>query len=419
MLFKIAWRNIWRSKIRSVVVILSVAIGVWALSFVLSFSNGITYTYISNAIRDQLSHLQMHNPKFPEDKNSKFFLTDVSKKLDTIRQMPEVEATTARAIATGMVSSARTASGVKIVGVIPASEMKVTHFEKNIKEGEYFKEDRHNEILLSERTAEKLKVKLRSRVVLTFQNLDGDITTAAFRVVGLFSTGNMITDEGSVYVKSDDLKKNLIPQTSESDSLAAQSVVSQDIAQEIAIYLKDAKLVGDVKKKLQALFPGTLVEDYWQLSPDIELYETQIHTSNNIIIIIFMLALIFGIINTMLMAVLERYKELGMLMAIGMNKVKIFTMIVLETLILGLVAAPLGLGLGLLTVHLLQDKGIDLKAFAAGLERFGISTTIFPVLDPGLYARIALAVLITTLLASLYPARKAVKLDPVEALHKI
>jgi ABC-type lipoprotein release transport system permease subunit len=318
-----------------------------------------------------------------------------------------------------MVSSARTARGVKIVGVEPESETRVTHFEKNIKEGEYFSPDRSNEILLSQRTAEKLKVKLRSRIVLTFQNLDGEITSAAFRVVGLFNTGNMLTDEGMVYVEAEDLKKNLLPPLAEGDSLSAELPVNQDIAQEVAVFLKDSKMVGQVKQELKSAFPELLVEDYYELSPDIELYETQIHTSNTIIITIFMLALIFGIINTMLMAVLERYKELGMLMAIGMNKFNIFFMIVMETLMLGLVAAPLGLGLGLATVFLLQDSGIDLSNFAAGLERFGIDTTIFPVLDPGLYLRIAIAVFITTLLASLYPARKAVKLQPVEALHKI
>ena len=419
MIFKIAWRNVWRSKTRSIVVILSVAFGVWALSFVLSFSNGITYTYVNNAIRDQWSHLQLHNPKFPEDKNSKFYLENASKTVDAIRQMPEVEAVTSRAIATGMVSSARTARGVQIMGINPESEKQVTHFEKNIVEGEYFGEGKKNDILISQRTAEKLNVKLRSRIVLTFQNMDGDITSAAFRVAGLFNTGNMMTDEAQVFVRDVDLKRNLIPPPAGEDSLATLPVENQDIAHEIAVFLKDNKQVTIVKERLVATNPTALVQDYWELSPDIELYETQIDTSNSIIITIFMLALIFGIINTMLMAVLERYKELGMLMAIGMNKGKVFSMIVLETLMLGLVAAPLGLGLGLLTVYLLQDTGIDLSNFARGLERFGIDTTIFPQYDLKLYVMIAAAVFITTLLASLYPARKAVKLRPVEALHKI
>lgn len=419
MILKIAWRNVWRSKTRSAVVILAVAVGVWALSFVLSFSNGITYTYINNAIRDQFSHLQLHHPKFPEDKNSKFYLENATEVLTKIRQMPAVEATTARVIASGMISSARTARGVQIIGVYPETETQVTHFEKNIVEGEYFKPGHSNQVLISQRIAEKLKVKLRSRIVLTFQNMDGDITAAAFRVAGMFNTGNMLTDDVQVFVQADDLKQNLMIHANENDSTANLSLENQDFVHEIAIFLKDSKTVGEVKKSLQATFPEALVQDYWELSPDIELYETQINTSNTIIIVIFMLALIFGIINTMLMAVLERYKELGMLMAIGMNKGKVFWMIVLETLMLGLVAAPLGLGLGFLTVHLLQDTGIDLSAFAKGLERFGIETTIYPEMDGLLYFQIATAVFITTLLASLYPARKAVKLQPVEALHKI
>lgn len=417
MLVKIAWRNVWRSRTRSAVVILAMAAGVWALSFVLSFSNGITYTYISNAIRDQLSHIQLHHPDFPEDKNSKYYLSNADEMLEEIRQMPEVEAATARLLATGMVSSARTARGVQIIGVNPVTETKVTHFEKNIVEGEYFEEGRKNQILLSRRMAEKLKVKLRSRIVLTFQNLDGEITAAAFRVAGLFNTGNMITDDVQVFVQAADLKRNLVPQASADG--APDLPEAEGIAQEMAVFLKDSKMVGPVKSRLKAAYPDALVEDYWELSPQIELYETQINTSNSIIITIFMLALIFGIINTMLMAVLERYKELGMLMAIGMKKGKIFTMIVLETLMLGIVAAPLGLGLGFTTVFLLQDTGIDLSAFSAGLARFGINTTIFPVLNAKLYIQIATAVFITTLLASVYPARKAVKLRPVEALHKI
>ena len=125
--------------------ILSIAIGVWALSFVLSFSNGITYTFIQNAIRNQYSHIQLHNPKFPEDKNNKYFLENKQELLDQIRQNPEVEAATSRVISTGMVSSSRGARGVQIMGIHPESEVAVTHFDRHIKEGEYFHEDKNNQ----------------------------------------------------------------------------------------------------------------------------------------------------------------------------------------------------------------------------------------------------------------------------------
>lgn len=398
-------------------VILSIAVGVWALSFVLSFSNGITYTYIKNAIREQYSHIQLHHPNFPEDKNSKFVLENVSETLASLRQTSEVEAVTSRVITTGMVTSPRGKRGVQILGVDPPNESAVTEFDKNLTQGEYFQEGKKNQILISERIAEKLKVKLRSRVVLTFQNLDGDITYAAFRVVGLFSTGNMILDEALVYVVDEDLKKNLVPALE--DSPGETTSFNPDFANEIAVYLKDSDQVPNVKKQLQAKYPDALVEDYWEISPDIELYESQIQTSNSIVIVIFMLALIFGIINTMLMAVLERYKELGMLQAIGMKKGSVFWMVVLETLMLAAVAAPIGLGIGYLTVFSLQDTGIDLSNFARGLERFGMETTVFPVLDLEMYMRIAFAVFTTALLASIYPAKKAVSLRPVEALQKL
>ncbi len=411
MLFKIAWRNIWRSRTRSAVVMLSIAVGVWALSFVLSFSIGITYTFIQNAIRDQYSHIQMHNPEFPEDKNNKYFIENAESIIAELKQIPEVEAVTSRVITTGMLSSSHGARGVQVLGVRPESESRVTHFDDKIIEGDYFQENKKNQIIISKRLAGKLNVKLRSRIVLTFQNTKGDITAAAFRIVGLYSSGNMIIDESLVYVKNNDLAKELFAAENKNANI--------DIAHEFAIYLKDSKNTALIKELLKEKYPNILVEDYYELSPDVELYESQIANSNWIIIIIFMLALIFGIINTMLMAVLERYKELGMLMAIGMNKVKIFFMIVLETFLLSAVAAPIGLGLGIFTVYLLQDKGIDLSAFAEGLERFGMDTTIYPALEVALYLKISIAVFCTALLASIYPARKAVKLKPVEALHKV
>ncbi len=393
-------------------VILSIAVGVWALAFILSFSHGMVYSYIDNAIRTQWSHLQIHHPQFSEDKLAKYYLSNAAEILDSLSHIPEVEAVAPRTIVSGMVSSSRGAGGVEVIGVDPKQELSVTHLETEIVEGEYFSPDRKSDILLSRRMAERLKVSLRNRVVVTFQNLDGTITSVAFRVVGLFSTGNMIFDESRVFVKRETLQAHLLSTENPGDN-------PEQFVHEIAIFLHKSEDLLQVKKRIQNNFKTVLVEDYRELSPDIELYESQIQLSNTIMITIFMLALIFGIVNTMLMAVLERYRELGMLMAIGMNKPMVFAMIVMETLFLGGVAAPVGLGLGWLTVYLLKDKGIDLSAFSKGLERFGLDSIVFPVIDPDLYLQIALAVFITALVAALYPAFKAIKLRPVDALQKI
>jgi ABC-type antimicrobial peptide transport system permease subunit len=132
-----------------------------------------------------------------------------------------------------------------------------------------------------------------------------------------------------------------------------------------------------------------------------------------------MLALVFGIINTMLMAVLERYRELGMLMAVGMNKLRVFTMIVLETIMLAIVAVVPGLVLGYATVTYFGKNGIDLSAFSKGMQQFGMSDIVYTDLDPGFYVQLAMAVGITAVIGAIYPAYKAIRLKPVEAIRKI
>ena len=404
MLLQIAWRNIWRNKIRSLVVIGSVLIGVWSILFIVAFSSAMVGGYVKNAIQNETSHFQLHHPDFVEDKDVKFELNNPTTNLEKVSQTDGVKAATLRTIVSGMVKSSRGARGITIRGIDPAQESLVTHFEDKLVEGKYFTEGRKNEIIISQKIAEKLKLKLRKKVVLQFQDLNKDIVAGAFRIVGIYKTGNTIFDESMVAVKRTDLNK-LMSKTG--------------IAHEVAVLLDNKEILAATGDALKASFPNLLVESYRELSPETQLYESQIDISATIFTTIFMLALIFGIINTMLMAVLERNRELGMLMAVGMNKGKVFQMIVLETLLLGIIAAPIGLFLGWATIQYFGGQGIDLGAFSASMEQFGLSTTIYTELPTKYYWSLAISVLITALLGSLYPAWKAVSLRPVEAIRKI
>lgn len=403
MLIKIAWRNIWRSPARSFVVIGAVAVGVWSVLAMISLSNGFVKGYIDNAIRYQTSHIQLHNPDFPEDKDVQFSLENVDAKIQSITAREEVDAATPRTLVNGMISTSAGARGGMIRGVEPESEAKTTSLKEKIIKGEYFT-DKKNQILIGKPLAKKLNLKLRKKVILQFQNLEGEIVAGAFRVTGIFDTGNTMLDEMNVFVKRENLNKLL---------------GNPDIAHEIAIYLKNPEALDSEVAAISAANPGALTENYRELSPDVKLYESSMGISSVIFIGLFMLALIFGIINTMLMAVLERNKEIGMLMAVGLNKGKVFSMIMLETLLLGCVGAPLGLFLGWLTITYFNSSGLDLSSFASGLERMGMSTVIYPVADASLYIQMTISVGITALLAAIYPALKAIKLRPVEAMHKI
>ena len=146
-----------------------------------------------------------------------------------------------------------------------------------------------------------------------------------------------------------------------------------------------------------------------EVSPDLRMYESQMGISSMIYLGIIMLALIFGIINTMLMAVLERYRELGMLMAIGMNKSRVFIMIMLETLLLSLIGTPIGALLGVLTAWYFGTYGMDLSSYSDALKQFGLNPVIYFKMPPSLFWQIPIAIGITAILASIYPALKGHK----------
>ena len=405
MLFTISWRNIWRSRTRSLVVMGAIVLGIWALIFMISFSTGMVKSYISKAIENEISHIQLHHPGFLEDKEVKYYIGGTDEVLAKITARPGVQATASRTICNGMLTSSKGARGITIRAIDPDAESKLTKIDQKIIEGDYFKAKKKNQVLISERIANKLKLKLRSKVVLTFQDLNGEIVAAAFRVGGIFATGNTPFDEMNIFVKRKDLNKLFSEEAG--------------IGHEIALLLDDPKVLAQTQADLKASFPKLSVQTYQEISPDVQLYESQIQTSANIFIFIIMLALIFGIINTMLMAVLERYRELGMLMAVGMNKLRVFTMIVLETIMLAAVAVIPGLLLGYLTVRYFGYKGIDLSAFSDGMEQFGMSTLIYTELEPNFYIQLAFAVGITAILGAIYPAFKAIRLKPVEAIRKI
>jgi len=228
--------------------------------------------YVKNAIQNETSHFQLHHPDFVEDKEVKFELENPTVTLEKVSQTEGVKAATLRTIVNGMVKSSRGARGITIRGIDPAQESLVTGIDSKLVEGKYFTEGRKNEIIISQKIAEKLKLKLRKKVVLQFQDLNKDIIAGAFRIVGIYKTGNTIFDESMVAVKRTDLNK-LMSKTG--------------IAHEVAVLLDKKDYLSTTGDALQANFPNLLVENYRELSPETQLYESQIDISATIFTTIF------------------------------------------------------------------------------------------------------------------------------------
>ncbi len=418
-LFKIAWRNVWRSRLRTFVILGAIILGVWAVIFITSLSNGMVKSYINNAVQTEVSHIQIHHPDFLKDRAIEFSVGDADKVLASIQSTKGVKAVTKRTLTNAMLSSSKGARGVQVKAIDFNREKEVTNIATKVIEGEFFEEKGRNPILISRRIADKLKVKVRSKMVLTFTDLSGEVTAASFRVKGIFNTGIAPFDEANVIIRQEDLNRLLAPEAVLINQAPDQKFDVESLTHEFALLVNDTKLVDEIAGDIEFQFPHLKVQTFRQVSPELELYETSIGLTGMIVMTIFMLALIFGIINTMLMAVLERIKELGMLMAVGMNKRSVFSMVVIETLMLGLIGTPIGLFLGYLTVTYFGNAGIDLSSYGEGIEGFGMSTMLYPSLENSLYIQLAIGVFITAILGSLYPAWKAIRLKPVEAIRSL
>ena len=403
MLMKIAWRNVWRNKTRSLVIIAAVAIGLWAGFFLMSFYNGLIEQRIRAAIETEISHLQIHHSQFLNDYDIQYYIPSAANLLEQTEKDPLIKAVAARVVIKGMISSASGSTGIQINGVYPEEEDHVTQLGRKLIDGNYFTKEKPYEIIISEKTLKKLKLKLNEKTILTFQDKDGNIAAGAFRIAGIYKTVNTPYDEGNAFVKIYDI-----------DTLAG--IAHQ--CNEVALLLQKGKDVENVKRRLQKEYPQLEIKTWTEISPEMSLLVAASDQTMLIYMTIIMLALAFGIINTMLMAVLERTREIGMMLALGMNRIRVFTMIVLETVFLVFAGTPVGIVLGLGTIAYTHKKGINLKQFSEAYSSLGYSSLIYPTFNIRQFFLMLAMVIGTAFIASLLPARRAFKLKPAEAIRQ-
>ncbi len=403
MISKIAWRNIWRSPFRSAVVILSIVLGIWAATFLVSFSYGLNDQRTREIIESTLSHIQVHHVEFSKEQEVAYFINQPEKYFEVLDTSSHVKGYCTRILVNGMVASPNSAAAAKILGVNPQSESQVTNLHEKLVEGDWFQSGGSHPVVIGQKLAEKLQLKVRNKLVITFQDEEANLVSAAFRVSGIYKTNSTLYDELNL----------LVPQESLESLLHVQNKYH-----EMAILLNDNDYLDTVKSQLN-INPINRVETWKELSPELGYADDILAQMLFLFVGIIMLALAFGIVNNMLMAVLERKRELGMLQAVGMNKRKLFLMIVYETIFMGLAGGPLGILLGYLTISYFSKVGIDLSFVGEGLNQYGIGHFVYPHIENEFYGIIAIMVIVMTLLSSIYPARKALKLNPVDSIRSI
>ncbi len=402
MLISLAWKNVWRNKKRSLIIIAAITFGLWGGLFSSAIMVGMMESMVETAISRNLSHIQIHKLEYDTDRDIRNYIPDGFEVLDQIRANREIEVAEGRTLMVGMAASPSSSYGVQIIGIIPEDSKKITDIHRKIVEGSYFESERKNQIIIGTKLAERLNLRLNLKVVLSFQDLEGGIAYIACRIVGLFKTNSSQFDEMNVYVRQSDLLKILN---------------SDPIIHEIAMRVKNLENIDPVKASLQSSFTSLQVESWVDLAPELAYLSQNAGIYMYIFVGIILFALLFGITNTMLMSVVDRIHELGVLIAIGMKKGKVFVMIVLEAIFLSLTGGFCGIGVGILTIFYFGKTGIDLTSISVSLESFGATAILYPFLPAMMYLVLTIMIVIAANIAALLPAWKATHLVPSEAIR--
>ena len=404
MILLMAWRNIWRNKARSMVIMLSVAIGLLAGIGVLALYKGMMKSRVRTVIDSEVAHLQLHHADFKKDYHPAYLLPGANALLQKVQSYPEVKMAVPRSLAQGMLVTTTGSAGVQINGVVPQLEYGASHLREKLIAGDGFHEAKKNEILVGKKLADKMKLKTGSKLVLTFTDTADNLVSSAFRVAGIYQSGNAPLDEANVYVLLTTLNELLL---------------TGDAFHEIAILLNRDEDLQAVQEKLRSAYPSLLVESWKEISPETELMVKTVDEYSYIIMIVILVALAFGILNTMLMSVLERTKEIGMMVALGTPRLSIFLLVLLEAVFLTIAGTPIGLLAAYLITGHYQKHGLDLSGMGKDMmASFGFDTTIYPSFPWEKLIIILILVVGTALLSCLLPALKALRLKPVEALRR-
>ncbi len=405
----LGWRNLWRQKRRSLVVILSITIGVVLMLLQIAIMNGMITQMLENNISTKLGHISIARKGFFDDMKLESNFYPDPPMLERIAKEKNVVAVAPRIKAFAMIRTSEASRGVIVMGIYPDREKKISKMnEFTLKEegSRYLDDPASNDILVSRSLADKLDVSVGDKVVLLVQNEDNEMTGVGLTVRGLFQTPVRDYDNGVVYMG--------ISRLQEITGL-------KDNVSEVMVIVKNKDIVDSVKPRVvKSVADDNLEILTWkEMAPFLLSAIAMIDKQMVVFYFIVFITIIFSIANTLIMSIMERFHELGVMKSIGTRPSQIFFIIMFEAMNLGAVGLAVGVVVSIAAVNILAIKGIDFSLFMEAMRQWGAGSIIYPLI----YAKdIVISVVVvefTTLLAAVYPAIKAARIKPLEALHYI
>jgi ABC-type lipoprotein release transport system permease subunit len=403
-MMRLAWRNLWRNHRRTLIMLLAIAIGVWAMIFMTALMRGMVDEMTRDGIDSLPGYVQIHHADFRDDPSIDNSIQAPGLELLAALENPAVAGWASRVRVPAMIASERDSRGITLLGVDPAAEISIGFDLDNMVEGRFLDNPEDKGLVVGRKLLERLETGLGKRVVVMSQDPENNVADRGFRIVGVYKASLESQEEMFVYGGRSNIQS----------LLKMGSMVS-----EIAVAGHDYRAVDDLLTIIAgASPPASEVLPWMELESYLSSMMNMMDGFVLVWIIVIFLALSFGLINTLMMAVFERIREIGLMQALGMRPSSILYLILMESLFL--------LALGLLTGNILAiasilplKEGIDLSAVAKGMEMMGAGSTLYPALKLRDLATANVVVIVLGLLTSLLPAWHASRYSPVEAITKI
>ncbi len=405
ILLRLAWRNLWRNHRRTLIMLLAIVLGTWAMIFMTALMRGMVSQMVADGISVLPGHVQVHHPDYRDDPSIANLIAISDEELsERFGSSADFLAWATRIRVPAVITSEYESRGVTLLGVDPLQERGLTFVDYDAVEGRFLESADDTGVVIGRKLATTLNTKVGKRIVLMSQDPENEIADRGFRVVGLFDANVQAYEEAYVFAGKTTIQKMLRV----GDQVSELFVLGDDFRDVEAEYNKTVELIdgrAEVKRWIELdAYLGTMlsVMDGFVL----------------VWIVVIFLALSFGLVNTLVMAVFERVREIGLMLALGMRPIYILGQIIVESLLLLAIGLAIGTVLAWAAVQPMKD-GVDLSIVGEGMEMWGMSSVLYPEL---LLSDVILAnvvVLVLGFLASLSPAWRAAQYEPIEAITKV
>ncbi len=401
---KLAWRNVFRNKRRTVIASTAIGIGLASLIFVDGLIIGMKDSMIRSATGSFLGEAQIHAEDYRQTREVEKTIHQPGEVQGELQQAREVENFTPRVMSYAMITSAANVRSVQMVGVEPERESGVSKIDDAVQEGTFFGEDNPRDVLIGSELAEILEVSLGDRVVITVSQAEsGDLSQEMFRISGMFHFNAQEMDKGMIFVR---LGK------------AQEMLNLGDGIHEIAVQFHNIQDSMDPELPFWERFSrrGNEAASWTELLPQLKAVFEMTAISRWVMFVLLASVVVFGIINTLFMSLYERLFEFGVLRAVGTRSGGVLRLMILEAGALGIISAGIGIVLGLIVTAVLAHTGIDYR----GIEFAGstIHELIYPVLNVHQFIFYPLGVIAFTALVGVYPAFTAARMSITEAMRR-